>query len=395
MSARALGAGGRRLGAAAGGGCAAAPCRALLPHRRPGSVSVSLSISSPCPHLLSHPPARRRDLAATGRTVGQLSEAEAAALRGGERGEEHQRAHSRLMLLLDLAHRMGLLASGGCMGSMGRRWARPEAGADGGARAAAAIMARPPASASPTSPRHQALTLLALLRPPTPTASPAPAVVPVGSADRGSSIGGATASSTFAVQAQLVLQDPPAQPGAGGERGARLAGRLAGWLEFLGTAVGGTGGACNGCTAPAAALCRARRLFTSTPAGPPLPTGGAPAQPPAPATTSFDLTGPGALAAYWAHLQYLATRLGCGRTVSAGDPLGACFPFDRAPEVGGLWGRRSGCPAAWEAGRLGGWLPRGAAVLRGRAGSAAAGPCAPLHLPLRSPTDRPTRPHHR
>ena len=56
---------------------------------------------------------------------------------------------------------------------------------------------------------------------------------------------------------------------------------------------------------------------------------------PAPQTSSFDVEARGGLAAYWSHLQFLVSRYGTFRAASsASDPLGACFPFDRAPEVG-------------------------------------------------------------
>lgn len=51
-------------------------------------------------------------------------------------------------------------------------------------------------------------------------------------------------------------------------------------------------------------------------------------------TTTFDFSAPGSLAAYWAHLHFISGRHGTVRAVTAADPLGRCFPFDRAPEVG-------------------------------------------------------------
>ena len=49
-------------------------------------------------------------MAASGRTIAQLSTAEVEALLGG--GPEVARAQTRLVQLLDLGYRMGLLSSG-------------------------------------------------------------------------------------------------------------------------------------------------------------------------------------------------------------------------------------------------------------------------------------------
>jgi hypothetical protein len=51
-----------------------------------------------------------RRLASSGRSLGQLSAAELAELCGGV--EECARAKARLMQLLEMSHRMGLLSSG-------------------------------------------------------------------------------------------------------------------------------------------------------------------------------------------------------------------------------------------------------------------------------------------
>lgn len=55
-----------------------------------------------------------------------------------------------------------------------------------------------------------------------------------------------------------------------------------------------------------------------------------------PTTLTFDLASdPGALGLYWGKMQHVVAHNATSRGVSTTKrPLGRCFPFDRAPEVG-------------------------------------------------------------
>lgn len=114
---------------------------ALLP-RRAGDTPRALP--SPTPRLCP-----RSRLAAENRRLGALSPGEAEAVCGGT--AEYVRAYQRLLQLLELGHRMGLLSTGACP-VLGAAWAAPGGCMGGPKRTRAAMPSLTAAVLSPLPP---------------------------------------------------------------------------------------------------------------------------------------------------------------------------------------------------------------------------------------------------